>query len=333
MRTRLCSALMLSLALFAGQAAAQATPAAEPVTLATVTISGILPGPGLWKVSKGDHALWILGTLSPLPKNMEWESLQVERTLARSQQLLTSGGLTVSADIGLFRVMLLIPKALGARKNPDDQTLQELLPAPLYTRWLALKQKYLGNDRGIERWRPMFAAQELYSAALKQSGLRDDSQVLPKLRKLAKKQDIAVVDPMVTLKIADPKAALNELVETNLDDLDCFEKTLARIENDLPAMAERANAWAIGAMPAIRALPYQDQNASCVSAVLNTRLAEQYGMKDAPARIDAAWLKAAETALEKNASTVAVLSIAELLKPDGLLAILQARGYTVEAPR
>ncbi len=333
-------ALLLALTLTAAPAWAAdavASPAdaeagAQPITLATVTVSGILPGPGMWKVSKDDHVLWILGALRPLPKNMEWESLQVERTLARSQQLLTAGKLTVNADIGWFRGMLLIPKALGARKNPDDQTLQDLLPAPLYARWLALKQKYLGNDRGIERWRPMFAAEKLYSAALKQSGLRDDSQVLPKLRKLAKKQDIAIVSPAVTLKIADPKAALNDFADTNLDDLACFEKTLARIETDLPAMTERANAWAIGAMPAIRALPYQDQDASCISAVLDSQLAEKVGMKDLPARIDAAWLQAAETALAKNDSTVAVLSIAELLKPDGYLATLQAKGYTVEAP-
>src|SRR5690348_2085441 len=34
-------------------------------TLQTVLVRGSQPGPGLWRVSKGDHTLWILGTLGP----------------------------------------------------------------------------------------------------------------------------------------------------------------------------------------------------------------------------------------------------------------------------
>lgn len=315
------------------EAPGETTEAATPITLATVTVSGVLPGPGLWKVSKDGHVLWLLSTLRPLPKNMEWESLQVERVLANSQELITQGGLAVKSDIGWFRSLMLVPKALKARKNPDGQTLQALLPAPLYARWAALKKIYLGNDNGIEYWRPMFAAQELYSAALKENGLRGGDQIVKKLEKLAKKQDITRTSPMVTMTIKNPKEALATFNKTRLDDIACFEKTLARIETDLPAMKARANAWAIGEMDAIRALPYEDQRDSCNSAVLENHLAEQLGFADVEAKVQAAWRKAIDTALEKNASTVAVLSIAELLKPDGELARLQAMGYTVEPPQ
>ena len=47
--------------------------ASEPV-LEAVVVTGVQPGPGLWKVSKGEHVLWILGTLSPLPNQMQWDS-------------------------------------------------------------------------------------------------------------------------------------------------------------------------------------------------------------------------------------------------------------------
>lgn len=328
----LLAALLSSPSLHA-QAPDPSTETATPVTLATVTVSGVLPGPGLWKVSKDGHVLWLLGTLRPLPKNMEWESLQVERVLANSQEFITSGGLSITSDIGWFRGLMLVPKALKARKNPDDKTLQELLPAPLYARWAVLKKTWLGNDRSVERWRPMFAAQELYSTALKKNGLRGGDQIVSKLVKLAKKQDITVTSPMVSMKIKDPKAALNTFNETRLDDIACFEKTMARIETDLPAMKARANAWAIGEMAAIRALPYEDQRDSCESAVLENQLAKQLGLVDVEAKVYAAWRKAIDTALEKNTSTLAVMSIAELLKPDGELARLQAMGYTVEPPQ
>src|SRR3546814_5613268 len=73
---------------------AQATPetssAAAPtpddiVDMDAVVVSGVLPGPRMWRVSKGDNDLYILGTLSPLPKRMEWMSREVEDTIAHSQ--------------------------------------------------------------------------------------------------------------------------------------------------------------------------------------------------------------------------------------------------------
>lgn len=46
----------------------------------------------------------------------------------------------------------------------------------------------------------------------------------------------------------------------------------------------------------------------------------------------AAWQSAVERAMAENASTVAVLSIEEILKPDGYVARLRAAGYRVEDP-
>src|SRR5690606_19609420 len=49
----------------------------EIVDHQTVVVSGALPGPGLWKVRKDGNTLYVLATLSPLPKRMEWESAGV----------------------------------------------------------------------------------------------------------------------------------------------------------------------------------------------------------------------------------------------------------------
>jgi hypothetical protein len=35
-----------------------------------VVVSSEQPGPGLWKVSSGDHVLWVFGTIGVLPKHM-----------------------------------------------------------------------------------------------------------------------------------------------------------------------------------------------------------------------------------------------------------------------
>ena len=61
---------------------------ANAVKLETVSVTGVQPGPGLWKVSKDNHVMWVLGTLTPLPRRMEWQSKQVEQVIAQSQELL-----------------------------------------------------------------------------------------------------------------------------------------------------------------------------------------------------------------------------------------------------
>ena len=36
--------------------------------LEPIVVSGVQPGPGLWKVSRGGHVLWVLCVLSPVPR-------------------------------------------------------------------------------------------------------------------------------------------------------------------------------------------------------------------------------------------------------------------------
>lgn len=306
---------------------------APPITdLETMVVSGAQPGPGMWKVSKGDHVLWILGTLSPLPKKMEWQSRDIEAVIARSQEVLSSPGVALNVKVGFFQGLMLAPKLIGIRKNPDDASLQQVVPADMYARWLPLKRKYIGNDRGIEKWRPMFAAIELYEDAIRKSGLTESSDVASVIAHAIKQHKVKVTSPMVKLVIDDPRAAINDFRGSSLDDIDCFGKTLQRLETDLGTMVARANAWAVGDVDALRQLPYGDQKQACVRATTEAGFARKRGFGDIDARLEQAWLADAEAALVNNRVTFATLAMPELLKPDGYLARLQARGYVVEAP-
>ena len=42
--------------------------------LEVVLVVGEQPGPGLWKVSSGEHVMWILGEISPCPRKVRWKS-------------------------------------------------------------------------------------------------------------------------------------------------------------------------------------------------------------------------------------------------------------------
>lgn len=340
MRWSICASLVLASCVSWSTLAQQASPSPAPDTTPTgpvidmdaVVVSGAQPGPGLWRVSRDGHVLYILGTQSPLPKKMTWLSHDVEQAIASSQEAIKPPRVKVDADIGIIRGALLIPSMLKARRNPDDRTLRDVLPADLYARWQVLKARYLGRDQGVEKWRPIFAARELYEAGLKQAGLAESGIVSPVVDKAIKQHGLKVTTPLLSFKVEQPRQALKEFAGTQLDDSACFRATLDRLENDLPLMTARANAWAIGDIPALRALPYGDQNRTCAQVLTETEFARKRGIANVGAALEAEWLGAAENALRTNASTFATLPISDLLRSDGPLAKLQARGYLVEAP-
>ncbi|MBB5207319.1 TraB/GumN family protein [Chiayiivirga flava] len=307
--------------------------AEEPVVLDTVLVSGTQSGPGLWQVRRGDHVLWILGTLSPLPRRMDWYSEPVEQAVAASQQVLAMPGVDFDAGVGPVRGLFLLPSLFAARRIPDDGTLEAVLPPELHARWDALKRKYMPRRSKVERWRPIFAAAALYEEAIEDVGLRQKDVVWPVVRRIAKKNGIPIVESDVQVTIAAPREAIAEFTANGLDDTQCFARTLERLETDLGAMKARANAWADGNIEALRALPFPDQNAACREAILAASVAEKNGMRDLPQRVQAAWLASAEAALRSHTRTFAVLPIARLLAEDGYLAPLRERGYEIVAPQ
>ncbi len=309
-------------------------PAVADEPLEEVLVTGQQPGPGLWKVTRpddaGGHVLWILGNYSPLPKKMQWRSREIETVLAASQELIAPA--TVDAKVGWLGGLTLLPSLIGARRNPNGLRLQEVLPPDLYLRWLPLKARYLGNDGDVEDWRPIFAAQTLYLAALKQRGLVPYEGVWPDVEKLARKAKVRITTPEVELKVEKARAAIKEFKQTPLSDVECFSRTIQRLESDLDLMRERANAWSVGDVARLRRLAPVERASACIGAFLESSFIQERGYGDVPERVKAAWLAAAEQAFARNASTVAVLSIDEVLKPNGDVARLRSKGYTVEEP-
>lgn len=335
MRSMLLCLLFASMPLLAQDvplANSQTAADSEIRDMDAVVVTGVQPGPGMWKVSKGDHVLWIMGTLTPLPKGMTWLSRDVEAVLAQADEVIEAPGASFDSDVGMFRGVLMIPSLLKARKNPDGRTLRELLPPPTYARWSALKAKYLGRNEGVEKWRPVFASQELYQAAIKKSGLTRSGVVGPVVDKLAKAGKIKRTPAVVKMTVENPKQVIKEFSASSLADIDCFDKTLTRLESDLPIMSARANAWSIGDIQALRLLPYEDQNRSCMNAFLETSLAQKNGMAGMPQRVETMWLAKAEAALANNKVTFSTLPIGTLLSSNGYLSKLRAKGYLIEEP-
>jgi hypothetical protein len=312
---------------------ASSTESTSTATLDEVLVTGEQPGPSLWRVSKstpnGEHVLWILGSHGPLPKKIFWRSKSVEATIADSQELIANS--SFKADVGFFTGIFLLPSLIGIRNNPNDVKLKDTVPPELYARWLVLKEKYIGRDSTVEKWRPIFAAQELYSKAIEKSDLAP-GRVWVAVEKIAKKNDVKITRPQIPIEVEKPRTMIKEFKKTELSDLDCFAKTIERLETDLDVMRARANAWATGNVKALREMTYVDQVSACIEAVLNAQMVQERGYQDMPARLATAWLAAVDTALDKNHTTFAVMQINELLKPDGYVSKLRAKGYHIDEP-
>ncbi|HEY1725641.1 MAG TPA: TraB/GumN family protein [Steroidobacteraceae bacterium] len=310
-----------------GGAAATAAPesSAVPQQLQEIAIVGERPGPRLWKVSKGDHVLWLLGTFNHLPKRMTWRSSEVEATLAASQELLSSGP-DVSANVGPIGAIRLYVQWRHTQKSPDRLKLNAWLPAPLYARFEALKGRFDPGDSGIEELRPSFAALRLYEHAVDAAGLTAHDEVEKTVLGLARHHRVSVV--RVELRVEDPSGALKEVSALSPTlEVDCLAATVARIETDLPAMQERAKAWAVGDVDRLRALPFPNQREVCLSALSNSPR-----IKALVDRAIQGWMDEAVSTLERNRTSFAMRPIYDLLDPDGPLAKFRARGYQVEGP-
>lgn len=327
------AAMAMAMAL-AGAPAGHAQPAAPTVVdLAPVVVSGVQPGPGMWKVTGADgHVLWILGTVSPLPARLDWRADEVQAVIAEADAVLGPPGWTLDADVGFFKRLTLLPSAMKAAHDPQGRRLQDILPPAEYARWLPLKQRYLGRDRGVEKDRPLVAATRLYAEALKSVGLGRASPVSAVLDKAYKARGLKPVVTKVVIRIDDPRQALKEVRGSTLQDVQCFERTLDVVEHQLPLLVERANAWSMGDIEALQRLALQSQYDACVGAIADSEIGRRRGLVAVDQQAADKWLQLARAALVAHPRTFAVVPVQALVQPGGYLARLEQAGYQVQAP-
>jgi hypothetical protein len=180
----------------------------------------------------------------------------------------------------------------------------------------------------------MFAGEMLMRAGWKKNGLVSGNIVLGRIEEIAKKSKVKVSHTGYDVTLEDPRKLVRNFKASQLDDVACFTKTLDTLEGDIDTMRTRANAWADGNIAEIRSVNYLEREDACNSAVLNSAFAKDVTeFQQMPQRLRTAWLATVEKSLADNTSTFAVLQLKDIVDPNGYLALLQARGYTVESPK
>jgi len=309
----------------AGPAAVAPGTTGGPEAMQELVVEGRHEGPRMWVVRSGDHTLWILGTISPLPKKMVWQPDAVEEALKQTQEVVPawpSYGIGAN-PITALRVYI---AWRHLQKPPDNLPLKESLPAPLYARVEALRIRYAPHDNKIEQMRPMLAARELLTHVLDAAGLALRNEVQQEVLTLAARHGVRVRQDK--LRIEDPVDVIKDVGATPLSsEVACLDAVVTLLETDLGNMQARARAWALGDVDALRQIPHADDRTACIAAVSTSER-----VRKLIARAQDNWLIAVTDSLGRNRGTLAVQSMERLLGEQGTLATLRARGYIVEGP-
>src|ERR1700716_962508 len=154
-----------------------------PPVLDDLVVTGERTGPGMWHVHHGAAQVWILGSMSPLPKGITWRSNEVEKVLQTTNQVLVQKPF----EIGIARILWLLITERSVLMVRGGKRLKDVLPADLHARFAAQRAKYTTDPKKWERFRPLIAAAFLQQAAFHQAGLSTRLDLGAAMRTLAKK--------------------------------------------------------------------------------------------------------------------------------------------------
>jgi len=291
-----------------------------PPTIDEVVVTGERTGPGMWHVHQASGDVWILGSLSPLPKGITWRSKQLEELLDGTSQVVVPKPF----EIGIARVLWLLITERDLLMVRGGKRLKDVMRPDLHVRFAALRAKYGEDADKWERYRPIIATAFLQQAAFHKVGLSTRLDLGAAVRTLAKKHHVRIEE----LKIAGVHDVLDALktMPPATEDA-CVEASLVTVEKDLPRLVDRAQAWATGNIERIERLHEPQEVDACRAA-----LDQGTGASELIALVRRTWLERIEKYLQAGGVTVAVVNMDMLLEKGGLLDELRAKGYAIDAP-
>jgi hypothetical protein len=277
-------------------------------------------GPALWKVTSGQHLLWILAEPpTPLPTKTVWRTKQVEAAIASAQELIFDGGITFNS--------LMSARPLSAatyqdmRRIPGPLTsLKDVVPADLYRRFKALKEAFAANRDSLEQLRPWAAGFELSKHVMKSLRLSDTavSETVLKLGWRAK---------VITLYTYADYAQFEKNSKSSRA-MSCLEEIVSELEVDRDDLQRLGDAWSVGDVDTLREAALRQKPDTCVLDMFDNDRQATY----VTAQHTEQWLAAVDLALGANKTTFALVPADKIFAPEGWLTALRARGYEVQEP-
>ena len=280
----------------------------------TVVVTAHRAGPLLWRVTKGDASVVIVGLVEPMPKDLAWDQSGVRDALKGARQMLLPAG----ASVGLAEGLWFLAWNSDSVYLPDETPMESTLPAPLRARFAAAREKIHRDADRYAGLRVPLAGLRFEGDVFKARGLTQDEPT-DTLKHLAREagvgaRRIAEYEAIPMLKqLPSMSAAANETcMKASLDDVEALDAHAAAAAQD----------WARGDLDGIEANYSEQRFESCIQAVPSVAALFKRAVDDS--------VTAVNSALAKPGKTVMAVSIGALLRQNGLLERLENEGLSVQ---
>jgi uncharacterized protein YbaP (TraB family) len=274
-----------------------------------------LPGPALWRVTRGESEVIILGSLQPLPHLLVWDTTRVTNALDGATALLLPPQPKVSVldSVGLFFNR-------GAFEL-HGETLEQALPPEERARYDHVLALIHAKPDKYQHLKPAVAGAFLVGDWRRAAGL-SDAKPLSTVEKLAEADHVPIrhigdfdaVPLARTLAQMPPSASLA-----------CFDAAMDDIDRESARAPANAKAWANADLKAI--------GQSYTISVFDRCLMQSPSVQGLLERGMTEGMQAIEQALQHPGKTVAIIDLNFLLRPNGVLDRLKARGDAITLPR
>ncbi len=295
---------------------ASAAPQGESTVVQELDIVKHLPGPALWRVTRGDSEVIILGSLQPLPHLLVWDTTRVVNALDGATALLLPPEPKFSVLDGVSFFF-----NRGALEL-HGETLSQALPLAERARYEHVLALIHAKPGKYEHLRPAVAGVWLIGDWRRAAGL---SEAKP----ISTVEKLATVDHVPIRHISDFAAA--PLARKILDqmsasaDLACFDAAMDDIDREAARAPANAKAWANADLNSIGQSYTISEFDRCLMQSPSVQALLEQGMREGMAAI--------EQALQHPGKTVAIIDLNFLLRPGGMLDRLKAKGDAITLPK
>jgi uncharacterized protein YbaP (TraB family) len=280
--------------------------AAMPASAQT-RIANIAAHPALWSVRTSGATVYLFGSLHLLPANLVWHTLQIDAALAASGIFVFEAPLDESGTSAVAEFV---------RKNgalPPGKTLPSLLDAKSLADYrAALATAGIAPD-ALDRERPWLAAIAIDVAYLQRlhylvaDGVDRQIYALARARK-CEIRSLETVDQQMALFM--PKDEKLERAE--------FDSDLREFRDQQNTIGAMVDAWSAGDVKRVGNLVARDLDPAARKLLIDDR--------------NTAWVTTLETMLAAHGTYFVTVGTGHLAGPNGVPALLRARGSHVDGP-
>lgn len=290
-------------------AAAEMVRDPESRIVAELVVTGTLPGPAWWTVTKGDSTVWVLSAPVSLPRHFAWDQGVLCHRLTQSREIIMPPGATAGlGDMFAF---------LSARaKLKTKAPLEQRAPAAIAAKFLTAAAMLKKPASAYDHWNGVGAAMIMTWDFRRGLGI-EPQDALASVEADARRARIPIVYAAKYRAITAIRAAVSEV--TPPIEWVCLDAASDEIAGGRARFDQAAEGWRRGDTRA--ALGAGRGFEICINSIpVGAGIARE---------VIADETLAIETALKTPGHVIAVIPLRGLLAEGGVLDRLRRQGYSV----